>query len=513
MKRLYFLFFFFLAQISLAQISENISLLHEYNRGDARYSGSWIYVDGVGNEYGLIGAYSGTAIYALDNDYPELGFIEGPGSNWREITVLGDYAYVVTEGLGEGEGLQVIYLGDLPESVQLVNTLDSTFQKGHIIQKAIFEETPYIYVAGTNTTTGVHIFDCSDPELPVEVGVYNPGYYIHDVHIRGNLMFAAAIFNNLVDIVDISNPEAPEAISNFEDPGSFTHSFSTSPDLKYIFIADEKDGYPMRIWNIEDIYDPYEVGTYTANLSSLVHNPYTNGIFTTITHNTEGLRILDSRDPELVFEVGYYDTYEGDSGGFFGLWSACPYLPSGRIIGADRTRGLMVWSFDGTQASRIYGQVLDINTNQLISDAQIMLVEEDSILSSSGTFKYVNKAGDYALQIIAPGYPVLDTIITMMEGDSLQTTYFLGTTTHTHSTTKAWMNSYPNPSYSGWIQIHPLPACRLIKVYSNNGQLVQEQDLKHQTMVDLMLPKGNFKVIQFDQHGTILARENILVIH
>jgi hypothetical protein len=269
----------------------------------------------------------------------------------------------------------------------------------------------------------------------------------------------------------------------------------------------------MRIWNIEDIYDPYEVGTYTANLSSLVHNPYTNGIFTTITHNTEGLRILDSRDPELVFEVGYYDTFEGDSGGFFGLWSACPYLPSGRIIGADRTRGLMVWSFNGTQASRIYGQVLDINTNQLISDAQIMLVEEDSILSSSGTFKYVNKAGDYALQIIAPGYPVLDTIITMMEGDSLQTTYFLGTTTHTQSTTKAWMNSYPNPSYSGWFQIHPLPACRLIKVYSNNGQLVQEQDLTHTTMVDLMLPKGNFKVIQFDQHGTILAHENILVIH
>ena len=101
--------------------------------------------------------------------------------------------------------------------------------------------------------------------------------------------------------------------------------------------------------------------------------------------------------------------------------------------------GLGERNFNGTQASRIYGQVLDINTNQLISDAQIMLVEEDSILGSSGTFKYVNNAGDYTLQITAPGYPVLDTIITMMEGDSLNTTYFLGTTTHTHSISKESM--------------------------------------------------------------------------
>ena len=401
MKSRLFFIFLFLAQFTLAQTSENIELIYEYNRGDERYSGSWSYVDEEDREYALIGAKSGTAVYLLEENNPtEIGFIPGPSSNWREITVLGDYAYVVTEGWQGDLGMQIIDLSSAPDSIALVNTIDQYFGTAHIIQKSIFEESPYIYVAGADVLSGVTIFDCSDPVNPTFVNYYSPGHYVHDIHIRDTLLFTAGIYDNIISIVSIADPMNPITINAIEDPGNMTHSFSTSPDMNYLFVADEDDGYPMRTFDISDLLNIEEVNTYTANEESLVHNPYTNGIFTYVSHNTEGLRVLDSRDPELLHEVGFYDTFEGPSGGYFGLWSACPYLPSGRIIGADRTRGLMLWSFNGTQAARFYAEIVDANTGEIINTASF-LNDTNEELAEQGEVKWVGDAGSYNFTVNA----------------------------------------------------------------------------------------------------------------
>ena len=126
----------------------------------------------------------------------ELDFVPGPVTNWREITVIGNHAYVVTDVFGDDHTMQVIDLSFLPDSVQLVTSYSETFTKGHIIQKDIFSEAPYVYVCGTTATQGVHILDVSDPSKPQEVGLYQPGYYIHDCHVREDVMFAAAFFEN-----------------------------------------------------------------------------------------------------------------------------------------------------------------------------------------------------------------------------------------------------------------------------------------------------------------------------
>ena len=235
-----------------AQDYLNVSLLHQVDRGETRYSGSWSYVDDIGTEYALLGGHSGTAIYMLADSVVEVGFIPGPNTNWREVTTLGDKAYVVTDVQDDNHGLQVIDLSTLPDTPTLLTTYTTTFDKGHIIQRDIYSEAPYVYVMGTSTTGGVHILDVSTPEIPLEVGLYNPGYYIHDSHIKGDLMFACAFHEGVIDIVDISDKTNPIPITQIEDIGSKTHSCWTTEDNNYLIVCDELDGLPAVIYNIEN---------------------------------------------------------------------------------------------------------------------------------------------------------------------------------------------------------------------------------------------------------------------
>lgn len=418
-----------------AQISLNVDLIAAIDRGDSRYSGSWVYVDPLGQEYALVGAKTGTAIYWLDNPdgmENEVAFIPGPSTNWREITVIADKAYVVTDVQDTDHSMQVIDLGALPDYANLISSYDDTFDKGHIIQKDIFDDSPYVYINGTTTTSGVHILDISDPFEPVEVGVYNPGYYIHDCHVRGNLLFANAFFEPGTDVVDISDKSNPTFLYRIPDPNGSTHSSTMTMDGKYLIVANEQDGRDAIIWNIEDPNNLEAVATYTANNESLVHNPYIKGDFVYIAHNTEGLRIVDLADPEVPVEVGFYDTFEGPSGGFSGLWSACPYLPSGRIIGGERTRGLMIWEWEEHRAGRVYVQLVDSDTQSPIFNADVIIGQDSLLTDDQGWARWGNLNGTFSAVIQAENFfpqtlnfsiteDQKDTIIVVLESSIVPT--------------------------------------------------------------------------------------------
>lgn len=413
----------FIPIFTFAQDSENVSLYGQYHRGEARYSGSWAYIDlETRKEYALLGGKTGTSVYCIDNlPINELGFIEGPSSNWREITVLGKYAYVTTEGSGTGEGMQIIDLTDLPDSISLANTYTETFTRGHIIQRDIYSEAPYLYIMGTCNNCGVNILDVTDPINPKEVSTYSPGYYIHDAHVKGNYLYASAFFNGTIDIVDISDKLNPTLVAQIETTGGNTHSAWTTEDNKHLIISLEKDGLPARIWNIEDLSNLYEVATYTGNSASLTHNPYVRGNYTFFAHNTEGLRVVDTKDPSVPVEVGYYDTFDGLSGGFSGLWSACPYFPSGKIIGGNREDGLYVWTFNDVQAGRFYASVVDESTQEKIPNATVFIQKIDLpiIPDLSGLYKFGALSGVFRLEVSAEGYDSLLQDITLEPGDSL----------------------------------------------------------------------------------------------
>ncbi|MCG8332377.1 MAG: choice-of-anchor B family protein [Chitinophagales bacterium] len=506
-----------------AQISLNIELFGQYDREDGRASGSWSYTDTNGNEYALLGAQTGTSIVSISNanQIEELAFIPGPHSNWREITVVDDHAFVVTEGSSpDHPGMQIIDLSNLPSSATLVANYNETFTKGHIIQKSIFEETPYIYVCGTSSTDGVHILDITDPENPQQVGLYQPGYYIHDCHVRGDIMFGAAFYEATIDIIDISDKTNPVLITRIQDPGGSTHSFSTSEDGQYLILAHEMDGIPGRVFDISDLENPTQVALYTANYASLVHNPYVRGDFCFVSHNSEGMRVLDIKDPAVPVEVGYYDTFLGPSGGFNGLWSACPYLPSGKIIGGNREDGLYIWTFNNTKAGRFYGQVVDSLTGNPIFNANIELIESATIYTSDseGVFKGGALAGDYQLEVSYNGYNTKVVPITLSEREDTNLVVELSTIVN-HSNevdTDASIIVFPNPASDLLnVKLNQLSSAHEWVLIDMQGSIVKHQLLRPFTK-DLSiriagLPSQSYHLLVKDRQGNILDKVMVVV--
>ncbi len=392
MKTLQFLFIFTcLAYVLPAQVSQNVELLKQFDRGSNAYSGSWIYTNDQGEEYGLVGSNSGVAVYPLEEgNNQELGFVMGPTSRWREITVIKDHAYVTTEGNGANQGLQVLNLSQLPDTMFLETTFDSTFTRGHILQKDIFNpDEPYIYVAGTDSTGGVHILDVSDPSNPIEIGRHDPPAYIHDIHVRGDRMYTFQFSAAIIEVIDISDRTNPLVLATIDDPGAATHSGWTTMDNNYLLVADERNGFDGRVFDIRDLDNVFEVSTFTANPETFVHNPYVRGDFAYLAHNREGLRIYDVLDPTHPVEVGYYDTVTEENPESGGLWSACPFIPSGKVIGGDRDLGLMVWEINEVYASRFNGFVRDEATLEELDAVTVTILEmSDTLITNAfGTYQ------------------------------------------------------------------------------------------------------------------------------
>ncbi len=471
--------------MGFSQDSENVSLYGQFNRGDTRYSGSWAYIDFENRqEYALLGASTGTAVYSIDNQpITELGFIPGPTSNWREITVLGDYAYVTTEGTGMGEGMQIIDLSNLPDTISLVNTYTETFTRGHIIQRDIYSEAPYLYIMGTCGNCGVNILEVTDPINPQEISTYSPGYYIHDAHVKGDYLYASAFFEGTIDIVDISDKTNPTLVAQIETTGGNTHSAWTTEDDKHLIISLEKDGLPARIWNIEDLSNLSEVATYSANLESLTHNPYVRGDYTFFSHNTEGLRVVDTKDPCVPVEVGFFDTFDGQSGGFSGLWSACPYFPSGKIIGGNREDGLYVWTFNDAQAGRFYATVTEESSEEIIPNARVYIQKIDTTLlpDLSGVYKFGALPSIFRVEVSADGYETILQDIQIEPGDSLVINFSLQPSSvglfdlATHLPT---LNISPNPFTEFTVlDLGIFEKASYLRVFNSFGQLVRTENV------------------------------------
>ncbi len=100
---------------------------------DSYYSGSdtsggsdvWGYTTPEGEEYAIMGVYEGVAVIrAIDLEVIDI--IPGPQQNdyWfhRDIKTYGHYAYVTNEMYGTNEGLMILDLQYLPDSVRFVGS-------------------------------------------------------------------------------------------------------------------------------------------------------------------------------------------------------------------------------------------------------------------------------------------------------------------------------------------------------------------------------------------------------
>ncbi len=350
-KTLLFLFFF--GASLLAQT--NVELLGQLNPyPNLAYTDIWGYATN-GREYALMGVTGGTSIIDVTNPASpvEVDFISGPAAppyEWRDIKTHLNYAYVVTEGTGSGQGLQIIDLSNLPTSASLVNTVDTWFSRAH----DIFIDNGYAYVVGTNDGGGMHILDLSDPVNPTETAYYTTSGYIHDLYVWNDTAVVCA--GNTYDLVDVSNKNNPQFISaSTPISGIDAHSGWMTEDKRYFFGTEEGNQVDITVWDLQDRTSwDLVVSSWETNSGATVHNLFILGDYAHISYYSDGYVVLDISNPEIPFLVGEYSTSA--------LWGCYPYLPSGITIGSDMNNGLYVFQFTAADVppTIIHSPILEV---------------------------------------------------------------------------------------------------------------------------------------------------------
>ena len=307
-------------------------------------SGNWGYTTASGRRFALTGLSSGLSIVEVtDPARPRnIALVPGPESQWREIRTYGEYVYVTTEA---SWGLDIISMKD-PDRPRKIQTLSRSFRTAHSLW--IDVERGLLFANGTNGRSGgMRILDVgANPEDPPEVGAFTD-FYIHDSYTRGDVLFASAISDGFEALIDVRDPRRPREITRFFTGGRFTHNSWVTRDGRYLFTTDERTGQPVEGWDITTPTAPRKVTQFIANPAAIAHNVMIDGDRLLLSHYTEGVYLLDVKNPEQPRVLGSYDTYPGASGGFNGAWGAYIFPAANLILASDISGGLFVLAYTG----------------------------------------------------------------------------------------------------------------------------------------------------------------------
>ncbi len=386
--------------------SQNVDFLGQLNPyPNTAYADIWGYA-ADGREYALMGVTGGTSIIDVTNpaNPAEVDFIPGPTAppyEWRDIKTHLNYAYVVTEGTGSGQGLQIIDLSNLPTSASLVNTVDTWFNRAH----DIFIDNGYAYVVGTGGGGGMHILDLSDPVNPVETAYYTASGYIHDVYVWDDTAVACAA--DSYDLVDVSNKNNPQLVSlSSPIPGIYAHSGWMTEDKQYFIAAEEFNVRDLIVYDLQDrtTWDVV-VPSWQMSGNSPIHNIFVLGNYAHISYYKDGYVVLDISDPTAPTFAGQYDTFPGSGGTYDGAWGCYPYLPSGNVIISDLSTGLYVLDFLGdntTSTDDIRSQPVEFELKQNYPNPFNPSTNISFLIPKSGlvTLKIFNIIGEEVAELL-----------------------------------------------------------------------------------------------------------------
>jgi len=233
----------------------------------------------------------------------------------------------------------------------------------------INEETKTAYCVGSRTCRGgPHIMDISIPLVPKFVGCYQEDGYTHDaqcvVYNGPDRRYAGHeicfLYNeDSLTIADFNDYDNIRMLSRVVYPGvAYSHQGWVTEDQAYLLLDDELDemqgtnngSTQTRLWDIQNLEEPFIMDSYFAENKCVDHNMYVLGDLVYQANYESGLRILDVSEMKSakVHEVGYFDTYPSGTGiRFNGAWSVYPYFKSGTLVVSDINRGLFVLKYTG----------------------------------------------------------------------------------------------------------------------------------------------------------------------
>lgn len=327
------------ATLSLPAQGYQCTLLGTLNT-HAPYNDVWGYVAPNGKEYALLGATTGLVVVDCSNPATpiERGYFPWATSSWRDIRTYGHYAYVVSEGAG---GFQIIDLANPDAPVNLGIFGATYFGNCHNI--CIDTGTGRIYCAGCNT--GTPVFDASvNPANPTFVG-YAGGSgnsnYFHDLCVENGYGYGSMIYNGVLRVWDVSS-FPPTTLSDSVTPQVFTHNAWPNAAGTICATSDERNGGLVRFFDITNKSAPVALGQVTVSATSYLHNAYIVGNYCHVSWYTEGYACIDISDPTQPVVVATYDTWPGSTGGFNGAWGCYPFQPSGNVYVSDISTGLYI---------------------------------------------------------------------------------------------------------------------------------------------------------------------------
>ena len=325
--------------------------LDDIGGGDANDIWGWT-DSSTGKEYAIMGRTNGTSFVDISDPVNPIYLGNLPphsarGSNWRDIKVYADHAFIVTEAAGSG--MQVFDLTQL----RMVASPPATFSETahypgflHAHNVVINEDSGFAYATGTNDCgRGLHMIDIRTPTSPTSAGCFSDDGYTHDAQCvnydgpdndhQGKEICLNSNEDTLT-IVDVTNKAAPVMLSRTGYTGSrYAHQGWLTEDQAYFLLDDELDekknpdvtNTRTYMWDVSDLDAPALIGFHDSTTAATDHNQYVKGSYTYQSNYRAGLRILDITDIANgnLTETAFFDVYPGsDSSSLDGTWSNYP---------------------------------------------------------------------------------------------------------------------------------------------------------------------------------------------
>ena len=417
-----------------AQISPTVNMTFRSKMGFGMSCANICGYAGNGKEFALVGHVQGVAVVDVTNpDMPiNIQLIAGLPSQWREIKVYRNYAYITTEAAGSG--LQIVDLSPLLRSNSAILTVN-TYKGGDSILTnirnihALHIDTAkgFVYLYGGNSeitidtstalTNGVAVvLDIrTDPLHPRFVGKSSNSFvrnnYVHDGYVRGDTLYSGNIYAGLFSIIDFRNKKNPILINTQQTPTAFNHNSWLSDDSKTLFTTDENQGSYLAAYDVSnprDIKYLDKIRTVAGN-NAIVHNTHIINDFAVTSWYTEGVTIVDAHRPQNLVQVAQYDTYGGSATGFSGCWGVYPYLPSGNLVCSNYTDTMFVLTPKYVRACYLEGTTTDSLTGLTLSAVLVKInsADMDKKAESNGQGTYATgqvTAGTVSVTYSKTGY-------------------------------------------------------------------------------------------------------------
>lgn len=300
-----------------------------------------------GEKYAVIGSNEGAHILKITNNTLSLvDFVPGKYQHItaenRDYSIYQNYIYAVCD---EGSSsLQIIDFSYLPDSVSVVYDSNLLFMTAHTI--CVDAPNAKLYACGTNSAA-MKILDLSNPEIPTLISDFNLVGYVHDCHVVNDTAFLNCGYDGLrIYRFNGAFPILLGQLDFYANQGYNHSGYFADSKTQYAF-TDETQGTKIKLCyldNFADIKVDQEFGTSDFN-DNIPHEIVLLENLLFCAYYNEGLRIYDLANSPIR-ELGSYDTYpENSNFKMNGAWGVSIFENDNLILVSDRQRGAYLFYF------------------------------------------------------------------------------------------------------------------------------------------------------------------------